>query len=196
METQTLDRRAGRPPGTKKWVITDEMRKRIVGYLKEGRDRHEISKLVKLPYGVVCNEATAAGWSKKRQREELAHERDEKIAAAIQGGKLPAELCKEYGVSFSTVRNACAAHGVKVNAYRHYSSEHAENTGHAYRVLALLLAGYSLLDVATECGITRQRVHQLMQKAEECGFQFGAGNITVTCEVPRAAMLRRREATA
>jgi hypothetical protein len=191
----TIKRRPGRPPGTKKWNITDDIRERIVAYLKDGKDRNEIARLMKLPHGIVCEEATAAGWSKKRQREELAHERDEKIADAIRGGKLPAELCKEYGVSFSTVRNACCAHGVTINSYRHYSSEHAENVGHAYRILALLLAGHSILDIATECGVTRQRVHQLMQKAEECGFQFGTGTITFTAEVPKAAMLRRREAT-
>ena len=88
------------------------------------------------------------------------HERRRKIAAHVKTTADVAETAKEFGVGWHTVKNACREFGVRMPR-----SFYARR-GSSFTILAALFdVERSYLDIATEFGVTKQRVGQVYAAA-------------------------------
>jgi DNA-binding CsgD family transcriptional regulator len=89
------------------------------------------------------------------------------LAEAVRNGRTAAEVAREYGVSYHTVLIACREQGVNLMT---------KNVG-SMRILAGMISGKRQAAVARELGVTKQRVSQVVQDAENAGV-FAAVELT------------------
>lgn len=95
-------------------------------------------------------------------------ERRKAIAKAAEGATMP-ELCKRFHVGLHTVYDACREHGTTPRRSPYPVRERVYKVD-PLEVLAKLKAGWSGAQVGRECGLTRERVRQIKQRARKLGL--------------------------
>jgi predicted transcriptional regulator len=108
----------------------------------------------------------------KRGPKSKAEER-KSLAEAVRKGRTAAEVARAFGQPYNTVLVACREQNVKLVT---------KNVG-SMRILAAILSGKHQTAVAQELGITRQRVSQVVQDAENAGV-FAAVRLAKSQELP------------
>lgn len=97
-------------------------------------------------------------------------ERRKAIADAASAGATYPELCQRFGVEYTTVYYVCKAYGVSPT--KSDDSRHRRFECDPFKVLAKLLAPDEPVDaqVAQECGLSRERVRQIKERARAFGL--------------------------
>lgn len=89
------------------------------------------------------------------------------IAHAVNNGLPLHEAATQFGVTDATVRASCREHGFSTAA------KGAAFSATTWSVLSSLLnTRDTMVDIAKRHGVSRQRVHQLMQKAIGAGIRM------------------------
>lgn len=77
------------------------------------------------------------------------------------------EISGLSGVSYATVRNVLLAAGVRPRR-----KDNRVLPGSGFQILAKLLKGEQASQIATDMGVTRQRVHEVKMKARASGIDI------------------------
>lgn len=109
---------------------------------------------------------------KPRTREEQ-YERRRAMAAEVKAGATAEEVAEKYGVTAATVRIACNQFKVPLQPTGARGRPAGSGRSYHFEIVAALLAGRSMPDIAEEFGITRQAVHEIKQRAEAAGVFAG-----------------------
>ena len=75
------------------------------------------------------------------------------------------EACKHFGVTSQRIVHACQVHGVELKPEPRDKLTPVSYTN--FEILAFLLAGYTQTQVAEEMCVSRQRIQQIRQRAEQ-----------------------------
>ena len=114
------------------------------------------------------------------------------IAAEVKAGEKVSDICQKYGVTPSTVMNACREYDVTIPHCRRMGQQKCD----PYIVLAYLQAAerHTLEYIAEQCGITHGRVSQLKAKAIKAQVLIPGAHYAKLCdEIAEAHVARSRQ---
>jgi hypothetical protein len=90
--------------------------------------------------------------------------RRRRAASAVARGMLPADAAEKYGLSKSSVWSACTEHNVKLPAW------HRASVVEVVAALMQAKQGQTLVSIAKQTCVSKQRVHQILQQCRRYGI--------------------------
>jgi transposase len=109
----------------------------------------------------------------RRRAKQLTHPeraaRRAALAADVARGEDVGEVARRHGVSLATVRTSCLAAHVVPGALPSTKVRAATS----FQILAALLRGERMVDIADHFGVSKQRVEQIQRAAREAGIEVG-----------------------
>ena len=92
------------------------------------------------------------------------------IAEMAEAGMTWKEISEKMGVGYASIRLACLEHGIAPPAKD--VSRRCYTSVSSFAILKMLLDGKTARETFIKFGISKQRVHQIKQKAKDAGFTF------------------------
>ena len=97
------------------------------------------------------------------------HQRRSDIAAAITAGTPAAEMAQRHGMSLSNVYLACKEFGVQSNGASTVKENRVPQSTFSI-IAALLNTDRTMIDLAAQFRISKQRVSQIYRRCLDCGI--------------------------